>query len=81
MGRRVTSCTRARLHHRTISDTMMVKNMLVRHGNKLSDVVEDSDESEVETDEENCDPFEETVAKELLAKALIDDTNSILDSM
>jgi hypothetical protein len=81
MGRRVASWTRARLHHRTISDTMMVKNMLARHGNKLSDVIEGSDESEVETDEETCDLFEEKGAKELLAKALMDDTDSILDSM
>ena len=76
MSGRVTSWTRARLHHCTISETMMVKNMLARHGNKLLDIVGESDDSEVETYEEIGDPLEDKTAKELLDKTLTDDTNS-----
>ena len=59
----------------------MVKDMLARHGNKVVGVVEESDNSELETDEETCDPVEERSAKELLAKTLIEDTNSVIEDI
>jgi len=62
---RVASWTRARLNHTTVTETMLVKSMLVRHGEALKYQVEDGNDIEADAEIEEEDVVEADSIQEL----------------